>query len=207
MKKMLDVFMLLSVAAALIIAPAFAQTAEADNQVLYMGCSANEKPLRLHILAASDEPFDQSVKLIVRDQVVNYLEDAVSGCSSKAEAMAAIESRLPLIERLCDTCLARCGVAYSAEARLETADFPTISYNETVFAAGDYDALKIVLGPGDGHNWWCVLFPPLCFVDLAAAADEEAVIAAWTESNNEVQEEETAEYRISWKLPGLLHKR
>ena len=207
MKKMLDVFMLLSVAAALIIAPAFAQTAEADNQVLYMGCSANEKPLRLHILAASDEPFDQSVKLIVRDQVVNYLEDAVSGCGSKAEAMAVIESRLPLIERLCDTCLAHCGVPYSAEARLETADFPTISYNETVFAAGDYDALKIVLGPGDGHNWWCVLFPPLCFVDLAAAVDEEAVIAAWTESDNEVQEEETVEYRISWKLPGLMHKR
>ena len=201
-KKLLDTFALISVAAALIIAPAFAKTAGDDRQILYMGCGADEKPLRLHILAASDEPFDQSVKLAVRDQVVNYLQNAVSGCSSKAEAMDVIESRLPLIEQLCDTCLDRCGVSYSAQARLETADFPAVAYNETVFSAGDYDALKIVLGLGEGHNWWCVLFPPLCFVDLAVAADEDAVIAAWSEAYEEDQDDESG-YRISWKLREL----
>ena len=204
-KKLLDVFTLLAVAAALIIVPAFAKTASADRQILYMGCSAEEKPLRLHILAASDEPFDQGVKLAVRDQVVNYLENAVSGCRSKAEAMDIIESRLPLIERLCDACLDRCGVSYSAEARLETADFPTITYNGTVFAAGDYDALKIVLGPGEGHNWWCVLFPPLCFVDLAVSIDDDAAIAAWSEAY-EAEQDDEAGYRISWKLPELVRK-
>ncbi len=119
--------------------------------------------------------------------------------------MCIIESRMPLIERLCNTCLARCGVPYSAQVRLETADFPAISYNETVFAAGDYDALRIVLGPGEGHNWWCVLFPPLCFVDLAVAVDEDAVIAAWSESYEEDRDDESG-YRISWKLPELMRK-
>ena len=204
-KKLLDAFTLLSVIAALVAVPAFAQTARTERQVLYTGCSADEKPLRLHILAASDEPFDQGVKLAVRDQVVNYLESEISECCSKEEAMYIIESRMPLIERLCNTCLARCGVPYSAQVRLETADFPAISYNETVFAAGDYDALRIVLGPGEGHNWWCVLFPPLCFVDLAVAVDEDAVIAAWSESYEEDRDDESG-YRISWKLPELMHK-
>lgn len=171
-----------------------------------MGCSADEKPLRLHILAASDTPFDQSVKLAVRDQVVEYLEKEVSGCHSKTEAMDVIESRLPLIERLCDTRLASCGVSYTSEARLETADFPAISYNGTIFSAGDYDALRIVLGPGEGHNWWCVLFPPLCFVDLASAVDEGTSIAAWTNAYDEEQEEDMG-YRISWKLPELMRKK
>ncbi len=204
-KKLLNVFTLISVVASLIIVPTFAHLSGDDQHVLYMGCSAEEKPLRLHILAASNEPFDQCVKLAVRDQVVDYLEEALSDCSNKDEAIDVIENRLPLIRRLCDVCLDRCGVCYSAEVRLETADFPTIAYNDIVLSAGDYDALRIVLGPGNGHNWWCVLFPPLCFVDLAVAVDEDAVIEAWTEADAEEQYDERG-YRISWKLPELVRK-
>lgn len=188
---------------------AIAQNPSSAQPILYAGDAAAEKPLRLHILAASDSAFDQSVKLAVRDQVVDYLESVISACDSKEEAMAAINERLPLIEQVCEASLRQSGVSYRASARLETADFPSISYDGVVFAAGDYDALRIVLGEGEGHNWWCVLFPPLCFVDLAAAVDEEAVVAALAEMDGSESDTDTTfgqGYHISWRLSGLFEK-
>ena len=175
-------------------------------QILFSGSDASEKPLRLHILAASDSVYDQSVKLAVRDQVVDYLENVVADCDTKEEAMIAIGDRLPLIEQLCNSCLKHNGVQYSATAVLETSDFPAISYHGEIYAAGDYDALRIVLGEGDGHNWWCVLFPPLCFVDLATAVDEDAVVAAIAEVDQDNADGEKS-YEISWKFTEFFRTR
>lgn len=213
LKKLIDILTFSAVGAALILGPALARAESAEVRVLFADEEAAEKPLRLHILAASDRPFDQSVKLAVRDQVTAYLEVVTAGCGSRQEAIEAIEAQLPLIEQVCNTCLTRCQAGYSARVQLETADFPSISYNGAVFAAGDYDALKVILGPGEGHNWWCVLFPPLCFVDLAASADQETVIAAWADQNDNDQEDREAQaakesgYQISWKLAELLSRR
>lgn len=209
LKKLIDILTLLAAASALVIGLGAARAESSADQVLFADCSPEEKPLRLHILAASDDPFDQSVKLAVRDQVVDYLENVVEDCANKEDAMAAIEARLPLIEQLCDASLARSQVSYTAAAKLETADFPSIAYDGTVFAAGEYDALRIVLGEGEGHNWWCVLFPPLCFVDLASTADEEAVIAALAEMDNDDDNGEMEQdqgYKVAWKLADMLRK-
>ncbi len=205
-KKAVEILTLTAVAMALILGPAAAAAENSDRSTLFAGCSAGEKPLRLHVLAASDEPYDQNVKLAVRDQIIDYLSPALACCSSKQEALAVIEDKLPLIEQVCNTCLERHGAAYRSCARLETADFPSIAYADSLFAAGDYDALRIVLGRGDGHNWWCVLFPPLCFVDLAAAADEEAVVAAWAEAEDD-GEDLREHCHIGWKLEGLFGSR
>ena len=204
--KPTGILIVLTVAAALIIVPACSITDRSETEIMFAGCGADEKPLRLHVLAASDEPFDQSVKLAVRDRVLEYLDCVISDCNSKEEALTAIGSRLPQIESVCDTCLANCGAAYRASAALETADFPEISYGGAVLAAGEYDALRIVLGEGRGHNWWCVLFPPLCFVDMAAAVDEEAAVAAWADMNAD-ENEDIDKYRISWKLADVFCKR
>ena len=178
----------------------------AGAQIMFSGSDASDKPLRLHILAASDSVYDQGVKLAVRNQVVDYLENVVAYCDTKEEAMIAIEDRLPLIEQLCNSCLKHNGVAYHATAVLETSDFPAISYNGDVYAAGDYDALRIVLGEGTGHNWWCVLFPPLCFVDLATAVDEDAVVAAIAEVDQDNADGEKS-YEISWKFTEFFRTR
>lgn len=202
--KLIATFAIIALAAVLIAAPLAAGADSSQSEALFADCDTAEKPLRLHVLAASDEPFDQSVKLVVRDQVIAYLEHTLEDCRSKEEAVAAIDSALPLIKQLCDACLDRCGVPYTATVQLETADFPAISYYGVFLAAGDYDALRIVLGPGAGHNWWCVLFPPLCFVDLAAEPDEEAVVAALAETGDDDSGQKEPGYRLAWKLSDLL---
>ena len=199
----IDILILLTVVLALIFVPACSIVSSREDQVIFAAGCAEDKPLRLHVLAASDRPFDQSIKLAVRDHVLEYLETTIEGCKSKEEAMTVIASRLPQIELVCNTCLDYCGADYDASAMLETADFPETSYDGVVFAAGEYDALRIVLGEGNGHNWWCVLFPPLCFVDMAASADEDAVIAAWAESDSEVADN-LQKYKVSWKLTDIL---
>ena len=213
-KKITDGMIAIAVIAAMILAPALALGGsgsddgfdDGSNDILFAGYPAEQKPLRLHVLAASDDDYDQSVKLTVRDRVIEYLEPVLSACSSREEAMAAVEERLPMIERLCNTCLSHCCVSYSATAHLETADFPSIAYGGVLLAAGDYDALRIVLGSGSGHNWWCVLFPPLCFVDLAAESDGEEVLTALAKVDTYDSTGEDTGLEIKWKLAELLHR-
>lgn len=172
--------------------------------VYAQGEAAADKPLRLHILAHSDSAYDQQIKLELRDVVAEYLEKELAGCTDKQQAMVRLQDCLPLVQRLCEVRLASLGVDYGARIYLETADFPSIDYNGLIFAAGEYDALRVVLGQGQGHNWWCVLFPPLCFVDLAAQADEEAVVAAMSGGDYLVQSGDSQGFRVAWKLGELF---
>ena len=168
-------------------------------QLLYAGMDHTEKPLRLHILANSDSAADQQMKLAMRDHIIGQLEDTLDAAESKDAAMAAVEAALPALETACNAFLAEAGADYTASIRLELAEFPAIDYDGLIFAAGEYDALRIVLGAGAGHNWWCVLFPPLCFVDLATEVDEEAAVAAIAGSG-----EAASGYRLDWKLRTLF---
>ena len=202
----IDILILLTAAFVLIFVPACSIVSIREDQVVFAAAGAADKPLRLHVLAASDRPIDQSIKLAVRDQVLEYLEATMKGCKSKEEAMTIIAPRLPQIELVCNTCLDHCRAAYSATATLETADFPEIPYDGAVFAAGKYDALRIVLGDGTGHNWWCVLFPPLCFVDMAAAADEDVLVTALADTDSEKADNYVSKYRISWKITDIMLK-
>ena len=116
--------------------------------------------LRLHILANSDSPQDQAVKLQVRDALLPLFEAAASYDDARAFVLA---HGAALLAR-CQAALAAAGVPYGAQLLLGVSAFPDRIYDTTFFPAGDYDALQIVLGAGAGHNWWCVLFPPLCIV-------------------------------------------
>ena len=176
---------------------AYAMAADTESsqgtQVLYEGMPSSEKPLRLHVLANSDSVYDQQLKLAVRDLAIVLLEDVLSSSANKTEAMVAVENALPDLEAACNAFLEE-DVDYQASAALECVDFPAIDYNGTIYAAGEYDALRIVLGAGEGHNWWCVLFPPLCFVDLVTELDEQAVTAVMAG-----EESAGSGYRIAWK--------
>lgn len=135
-------------------------------------------PFRLHIIANSDSAADQAVKLQVRDAVVEYLTPLLAEVDTQAEAEAIVTRELPQLERLAAGITADFG--YGAAGEIGTFGFPAKRYGHIVMPAGDYRALRLVLGEGAGHNWWCVLFPPLCFVDEcgtvcardAAAADD-----------------------------------
>jgi stage II sporulation protein R len=128
-----------------------------------------QESIRLRILADSDAPADQVLKRRIRDAVIDAMNEWVTGPQTLEEARAAILEHLPEIEQLAADMAAEAGFKYGAKAELGLVPFPTKVYGREVYPAGDYEALRITLGRGLGQNWWCVLFPPLCFVDVAAA--------------------------------------
>ena len=119
--------------------------------------------LRIHIRADSNELKDQQVKYLIKDLTVAYLTPIISGATSKEDAIARINSEKANVKRLIDGFLKEKGYGYTARVGLKREDFPTRTYGEKVFPGGTYDALIISLGRGEGDNWWCVVYPPLCF--------------------------------------------
>lgn len=142
-----------------------------------------EDSIRLRILADSDRASDQLVKRRVRDAVVAQMNGWVSKLEEPQSLEAArtiIRDHLPEIEQQIKQTLQKSGKSYGFEVELGKVPFPAKLYGGTVYPAGNYEALRVTLGSGGGKNWWCVLFPPLCFIDagsgdaLAAADGDQA---------------------------------
>ncbi len=132
---------------------------------IFCGCTANnnyDDLLRLHVLANSNSSIDQSVKLKVRDEVNAYIESNIKR-STFEEAYEAIGDKLDEISEIAENVLVENGFDYGARARLDNEYFPARQYGDTVIESGYYDALIIELGDGAGDNWWCVIYPPLCY--------------------------------------------
>ena len=125
--------------------------------------------LRLHIPANSDSDEDQAIKLRVRDLLLEEYGDRLSGSGGLEEAEARAEELLPEIERRASDFLRDNGFDYGAKAELVDMWFTTREYDRLILPAGNYKALRVTLGSGEGHNWWCVIFPQLC---LPAVSDE-----------------------------------
>ncbi len=119
--------------------------------------------LRLHIRANSNSAEDQAVKYLVRDEVVNVLTPLVADCTSKEEATETMKAHLSRIVAVCERVLAAHGFSYGARAGIRREQFPTRVYEKYTLEAGEYDALIVELGSGTGDNWWCCIYPPLCF--------------------------------------------
>lgn len=124
----------------------------------------NTEFLRVHIRANSNSDEDQFVKYIVKNAVVEYLTPILAQCSTKQESMNAVNSHLEEISAVATKTLRANGKTYTARARLCQENFPTRNYGDVTLASGVYDALIVELGSGTGDNWWCVVYPPLCFV-------------------------------------------
>ena len=139
---------------------------------IFCACIGNNRYdgelLRLHIRANSNSAVDQSVKLKVRDAVNEYIENNVHK-SSFDEAYRDIGARLAVIDGIATAVLARNGFSYGAKSKLCNEYFPTRVYGNTTVPEGYYDALIVELGEAKGDNWWCVIYPPLCYGE----SDEE----------------------------------
>lgn len=122
-----------------------------------------KKILRFHILANSDSKEDQAIKLKVRDAVGTYVEPFLEDADSLEDTRTIINRNMEAIISVANQTLEANGKKYSATARITTIDFPEKTYGEYTFPPGEYEALQINLGEGDGHNWWCVLYPNMCF--------------------------------------------
>ncbi len=128
--------------------------------------------VRFHVVAHSEARVDQEAKLAVRDTILAYWRGVRP--STVEDAAERVKADLPHLEELAQAVLRAHDLGYEARARWGTFSFPTCSYGRQVLPAGRYQALRVVLGAGRGENWWCVLFPPLCFLDTVAAGSGEA---------------------------------
>ncbi|MDF2720364.1 MAG: spoIIR [Paenibacillus sp.] len=124
-----------------------------------------EQSIRLRILANSDAPNDQLVKMAIRDEVIRQMSGWVTEPDGITAARQAVMTHMAELEAVVGQILRQSGYDYGYTVELGQVPFPTKQYGSKVYPAGDYEALRITLGSGEGQNWWCVLFPPLCFVD------------------------------------------
>lgn len=122
--------------------------------------------LRLRIIANSDSNADQTLKLEIRNAVVEEVGTLVDGAKSAAIAKQIVAAHIPQIEKIATTVEHQHGVYEPIKTNVGMVPFPTKIYGNDVYPAGNYEALRIIIGKGLGANWWCVLYPPLCFVDI-----------------------------------------
>ena len=126
---------------------------------------SNADFLRIHIRANSNSEVDQNVKYEVKDAVVKFLTPLLCDVVDKQSAINIVSNNLKNIEKVCNTVLKESGFNYASEAVIKQENFPTRTYNEVTLTSGVYDSLIVNLGTGKGNNWWCVVYPPLCFVN------------------------------------------
>lgn len=124
-----------------------------------------EKLIRFHVIANSDTDEDQELKLKVRDAVIAYLQPKLENSKSIEESEVIIKNEYDNLKKISKKIISKNGYDYSVKIGLQYSDFPAKQYSSVVLPAGKYKALKIIIGEGKGKNWWCVMFPPLCFVD------------------------------------------
>lgn len=127
-----------------------------------------ESVVRLHVIANSDTEEDQQLKLKVRDSVINYLKDKLDDAKDTQETKDIILRELQNIADAARDEIDANGYRYGVSAELGSFDFPTKQYENAQLPSGKYDALRIVIGSGEGENWWCVLFPQLCFASSSS---------------------------------------
>ena len=128
---------------------------------------------RLHVIANSDSDEDQNLKYIVRDKVLEYINSISNSSMTKDEVIALANENINEIQKIAENTIHENGYNYSVKLNIGNFSFPTKKYGDITFPAGFYDALKIEIGEAKGHNWWCVMFPPLCFVDVTSGVVPE----------------------------------
>ncbi|ABO49004.1 pro-sigma-E processing factor spoIIR [Desulforamulus reducens MI-1] len=147
--------------------------------------------IRFHVIANSDSFQDQSLKLHVRDVVVEEMKNKFRNTNSREEAEKIVLNSMDEIKALAHKQIQREGKDYPVKVMMGDFYFPTKSYGSLTLPAGDYHAVRVIIGEGQGKNWWCVLFPPLCFVDSVEDLEENE-----TARGLKVFEKDKVEFRL-----------
>jgi stage II sporulation protein R len=124
-----------------------------------------EDIIRFHVIANSDSAEDQALKLTVKDTLVESLKPFLNDTGTITQARTVISDKLTYLQEIAEQIIQQNGYNYPVKVNLEECYFPLKIYGDYSFPAGTYEALKVQIGTAEGKNWWCVMFPPLCFVD------------------------------------------
>lgn len=176
---------------------------------IHMQQEISQKVLRFHVLANSDSSADQELKLKVRDAVGGYMQKKLAGVENLAECEEVVLGSLGEITELAENTIEENGYDYEVTAALTRTGFPIKTYGNYTFPAGEYEALELVIGEGEGHNWWCVLYPNMCFENsMYEVVDEKADIALQQTLTQEEYEEilSSGNYEIRFRYLTFLNK-
>ena len=147
----------------------------AQSYVTAISNNLSNAVFRLHVLANSDSEEDQSLKLKVRDSLLAYMNGLCSNCSTKQEAISIANEHKADFQKIAEETIKENGYNYSVKININNFYFPTKNYGDISLPAGFYDALRVEIGEAKGKNWWCVMFPSLCFIDVSSGiVDDEA---------------------------------
>ncbi|MBE6590125.1 MAG: stage II sporulation protein R [Ruminococcaceae bacterium] len=164
--------------------------------------------VRLHVIAASDSEEDQSIKLEVRDAILALTNPLLADCASQKEAVARLEANKESLKEAARAVLTRAGREDAVEILLGTEEYPTRSYDAFCFPAGEYVSLRVLIGSGEGKNWWCCLFPPLCLGAATVSrqnAEDACISVGLTPSQYQIiTESDRPVYRVRFKLLELF---
>jgi len=140
----------------------------AESYVTAVSANLSEAVFRLHVIANSDSSEDQALKLKVRDSLLEFMNDLCSNCATKQEAISIAQSHKSKFEEIAQKTILDNGYNYSVKIHINNFYFPTKNYGDITLPAGFYDALRVEIGEAKGQNWWCVMFPSLCFIDISS---------------------------------------
>lgn len=135
------------------------------NYTQAVSLNLSDSVFRLHIIANSDSIDDQNLKLKIRDNIIDYMNTLTSNTTNKSDVITIVSNHLDNFKEIALNTIKDNGYNYDVNIKIGNFYFPTKTYGDISFPAGNYDALKIEIGNAIGQNWWCVLFPPLCFVN------------------------------------------
>lgn len=143
-------------------------TINAISYVEAVSIDISDSVFRLHVIANSDSNEDQSLKYKVRDNLLKYMNNICSDCSSKQEAIDLVTEHQEKFKQVALATIKKEGYSYNVKINIGNFEFPTKQYGDISLPAGYYDALRVEIGEAKGRNWWCVMFPSLCFIDVSS---------------------------------------
>ena len=166
---------------------------------------------RLHVIANSDSDVDQNLKYIVRDNLLEYMNTLCANCTSKEEAITIANEHLEDFREIALNTIKAQGFDYSVNVSIGNFEFPTKHYGDISLPSGYYDALKVEIGEAKGQNWWCVMFPPLCFVDASSGVvpeeSKENLENSLTDEEFSIvsDNEENPSFKLKFKILEILN--
>jgi stage II sporulation protein R len=163
----------------------------------------SNKLIRLHVVANSDTDEDQALKLKVRDKILENLEGLLKDVTERDAAVKLINDNMATIIADAKAVVTAEGYAYEVAAKIAVEDFPTRNYDTFSLPAGKYTSLRVILGEGNGHNWWCVVFPPLC---VTAATDAKEALKTLSDEEVKLITSDDPKYVIKFKSIELFEK-
>lgn len=177
----------------------------AFSYVNAVSANISSSVFRLHVIANSDSAEDQNLKYLVRDALIDYMNSVSKNSNSKDEALSIAYQHKSDFYKIAKKVINDNGYDYNVNISIGNFAFPTKNYGDISLPAGYYDALKVEIGNASGQNWWCVMFPPLCFVDISTGIvpeDSKETIkdSLHTEEYNLINNAQTADVKFKFKL-------